>query len=228
VPVEPPKTVVEHPTPIQEIPQLPPVNVIEKRMRCYQMTRFSVRSIKGRRLRFQLRDETGAIYLDSKLKSATPSVIHVSRDKAMHFRDKDYYGAIVASSSMSSYSIRERTQYGPELAVIKFAQKRGIGLFRKQRYPRVMRVLFSEGSDVPRFLMSKMPGRSPIGQWYLDFGPRPIVSSVKNAILIDSQGQEMCFVMKAQDGSLNVETVERMSPLVVFAIGVASYLCKLT
>jgi hypothetical protein len=228
---EPPKCPVEYEIPEQEpiVRELrPEIGLNIDCTTTYEMRRFVSRSFKGKRYNFELTDASGDLFMHTKLKSASPSVIFIAKGKEMHFRDREYFGAILASAGMCVYSVRQNNQYGRELAVIKFSRKHWSGSKRQERRPRIVRVLFSDEGEIPRFLTSRLPSRSPLGQWLLDFGARSMVSSVKNAILVDSRGREFCMVMKSKLGCLVLEAHASMDPLVVFAIGLSSYLCKLT
>jgi hypothetical protein len=192
----------------------------------YEVAQVVTRGLKGKRIHFQLTSAASAPLLHAKLKSGNPRLIQIAKGGEMHFSDSEFEGAILTSEDLSAYSIRHGSQYGDELATIKFTKR--VGADKKQKAPRNVRVtFFVRPEGFPQYIASKAPGQSPIGMWSLDFGSRQITASVKNAILVDATNTEFVAVMKTGDDLLRIDAADTISPLVVFGVGIASFLCKL-
>jgi hypothetical protein len=159
------------------------------------------------------------------MKTDNPRLIHIAKGREMHFSDTEFEGAILTAKDLSAYSIRRGSQYGDELAMIKFTRR--ISADKKQKAPRNLRVIFFIRPDgFPSSIASRPPGQSPIGMWSLDFGTRQIATSVRNTILVDSGDREIVAVMNTAEEILRIDAVDIISILVVFGIGIASFLCK--
>lgn len=76
----------------------------------------------------------------------------------------------------------------------------------------------------PEKLASKKPKKGPLGLWSLNYGKRKIISSIKNAILIDKNNNEYIIIGKVSDNSLLVEAVNGLHYLCVLAVAITSFL----
>jgi hypothetical protein len=190
----------------------------------YTIERSANRTLKGARTHFQF-SLNGEDLLHSKLKSDSPDMIFISKGSAMHFSDTQYEGVLLVSDDLTSYSVRRKNQYGDELAAVRFTSKPPV---QKAKQPRNVKVtFFGQKPALPPTIGNRVPVRSLLGKWSLDFGNRPIVSSVKNTILVDGDDREICAVRKTAANTMALDAVEDMDPLIVFAIGITSFLCKL-
>ena len=191
----------------------------------YHVIRKTSRGLKGKRVHFQLVQDEQPL-LHTKIKSDAPDTMFIAKGTDMHFSGSEFEGVILATSNMTSYSCRKGGLYGEEYATVKFSKRQGS---EKQRLPRIMRATILER---PKWMNgakigSRAPSRGALGTWTLDFGDRAVVPSIKNAILVDANDEEVCAIMKLNKGSLTITTYEGLDPLIVFTIGVSSFLCKL-
>ena len=191
----------------------------------YQVIRTMSRGLKGKRVHFQLVEDSQPL-LHTKIKGDSAETMYVAKGTDMHFSGSEFEGVILATANMTSYAVRKGSLYGDEYATIRFSTRQGAD---KGRLPRIMRANIMERPawlDGPK-LVSRAPTRGPLGTWTLDFGERAVVPSIKNAILVDSNNKEVCAIMKIDEGSLTITTCKGLDPLIVFAMGVSSFLCKL-
>lgn len=224
VPVEPaPAITVPIPSPKREAPTpAPPQQKIYEKV-SYVLRRIKTRNLRGRRIHFQLLLD-GVPQLCTKLKSDSPEVVLIAKGETMHFSDAEFAGAMLVRADLCTFSIRHKSQFGEELATVAFTRN----YHTDQKSPRSMRVsTYKCPESIERKWTSRQPVQGPLGQWNLDFGDRSIVSSIKNAILIDSNDTAICALMKSGSGELTIEIYKDVDPLIVFGIGVASFLCKL-
>jgi hypothetical protein len=189
----------------------------------YHVHRVSGLTLKGHRTQFSLvRD--GSVVLYSKIKAhATTEIVHISKARAdFHFSSDRFEAALLAGRGFKAFSLRLRSQFGPELAVIRFQTP------LIECAPRVVRVFFMQPPDgIPSELVSKQPLITAVGTWMIDLKGRIGKKSIKNCILVDSAGREFMSVMKMKSKEIVVETHPAISELCVFAVGVSSCLCKL-
>jgi hypothetical protein len=188
----------------------------------YLVQRTMIRTLKGKRLHFQLICGADRL-LHTKLKSESPALVLVSKGESMHFSDRGFAGAILVQDRSTLFVVKASAQDRDALARIAFSRKASP---RRSTPPRRLAVEILGRPSTPR-LASKRPTRGPVGNWTLDFGGRPVVPSVKNAILIDPDNAQWCAVAKTGPDVLRVDVVEAVDPLIAFGIGVSSYLCKL-
>jgi hypothetical protein len=189
----------------------------------YHVHRVSSLTLKGHRTRFSLiRD--GSVILHSKIKAqATTEIVHISKGGAdFHFSSDSFEAALLAGRGFKSFSLRLRSKFGPELAMIRFQAP------LLECAPRVVCVSFMEPPDgIPSKLISKPPLITAVGSWMIDLKGRIGKKSIKNCILVDTAGREFMSVMKKKSKEIVVETHPAISELCVFAVGVSSCLCKL-
>jgi hypothetical protein len=132
----------------------------------------------------------------------------------MHFRDGAFAGTILSQQSATNFSIRRRSQFGDELATVAYSR-------RGAAAARTLSVwLFGAPAGLP----DRLFGRAADA---LDFGRRPVVPSVKNAILVDRGDSEFCAVMKTAAHLLRIDADARIDPLILFGVGISAFLCKL-
>jgi hypothetical protein len=193
-------------------------------MLTYHMQRTRSRSLKGKLLHFQLNKDSTVLF-HAKLKSDNPTLIFIGSGSSVHGSSSEFAGAVFVHENATHFSVRRTSQSGEEFATISY---RRMFTARKPPPPRTVAVrLFARAADVPNRLFSRKPSVSCVGEWSLDFGSRPVVASVKNAIFVDKADAEMCPVMKIAEDTLRIDVAEAVDPLVVFALGVSSFVCKL-
>jgi hypothetical protein len=190
----------------------------------YHVARSYHRTLKGRRIQFQMTGSGGPVF-HTKLRSDNPGVIPVARGSHMHFSDPSFDGVILASAGASAFCIRRGGQYSWAIGALKFTRKIAAN---KRRAPlRLLRLDLFDPGALPPVLTSRPPKMNPIGAWTLDFGDRPVVASVKNALLVDAQNKEACAIMRSDERTLRIDALEAFDPIIIFAIGVGSWLCTL-
>jgi hypothetical protein len=76
-------------------------------------------------------------------------------------------------------------------------------------------------------LKSKLATRKENGAWGLPYGGKFVLRSMKNAIILDEEELPVILVRKIERDALEVETVRDFTPLQLFVLGVASFLCRI-
>jgi hypothetical protein len=143
----------------------------------------------------------------------------------MHFSAASFDGAIIASDGASTFCLRRGGQYGEEVAALNFSKKSSAN--KRTTPPRHLRLNLFKPGGLPSVFASRPPRINAIGEWTLDFGDRPVIASVKNALLVDPNNKEACAIMKADDQTLRIDALEAFDPLIVFTLGIGSWLCAL-
>jgi hypothetical protein len=153
---------------------------------------------------------------------ATTEIVHISRQKEhFHFSSDTFEAALLAGNNFKSFSLRLKSQFGAELIIIRFERA------MLDCAPRVVRVMLSGTPDgVPDTLVSRTPMVTPVGIWLLDLKGRLGKRSIKNCILVDRSDHEFMSLMKMKSSEFVIESHPAISELCVFALGIASCLCR--
>jgi hypothetical protein len=142
-------------------------------------------------------------------------------------------GAVFVSESPTVH-IRPR-QYDWVLRVSK--NQCAFELLQKDTAAKEMYVKMTSDGDSPRkteidiapneHLESQTPVLKANGKWCLPFTGKYVVPSLKNAILLDGNRERVVLVRKIQKGLLEIEAKSEFSPLHLFVIGIASFVCQI-
>jgi hypothetical protein len=186
----------------------------------YDVTRSVTRGLKGKRIHFQLTSDADVPLLHAKTKTNNPRLIQIANGREMHFSDAEFEGAILTAEDLSAYSVRRGSQYGDELATIKFTRRICTNK-KQQKEPRSLRVTFFVRPDgFPPSIASRRSRQCSLED-------RGSQNTVRNATLVDSTDKEVVVVLSTGDEVLRIYASDAISLLVVFGIGIASFLCKI-
>lgn len=121
----------------------------------------------------------------------------------------------------SLFSLRRGDQFGVEILSIKFNAK------NDNSSPRTSTIHFFNSQSCPcSSLHSKKPKRNPNGDWVIDLGGLAAMRSIKNCVYIDNENTPYIIVAKSDENNLTVNAHNCIPPECVFAVGIASFLCK--
>lgn len=177
---------------------------------------------KGYRIHMQL-NLNGKPLFHSKIKSRTGiDEIPIAKGTECHFSDQNHEGVILVRDDNKSFSLRKNTRLGEEMATIRFK------IFEEgEKKPRQCSVhSFTGGSDVPPDLFTRPFIQKPNGQWLMQLSGRSARPSIKNVVLVDKSNREWIIVLRTSESTLTIEASPNFDPLVVFAVGASSYMCK--
>ena len=178
-------------------------------------------TLKGTRINMQLSLDGDPLY-HSKIKGRkNVDEVPINKGTQCHFSE-EHDGVLLVTSDNKSFSLREKTRYGQELCTIRFH----IDLNEKK--PRIchMHCFGDDDIEVPSDIQSRAFIHKPDGQWMLKLSNRSAISSIKNCVLVDENDVEWMVVLKTAKTTMTIEASPKYSPMEVFAMGIASYLCK--
>lgn len=188
----------------------------------YQMRRETIISWHGVRTHYHL-ILNGQSILSTKIKSkSSTEIINVSEGADCHFSSKNYKAVILVGQNFSTFSLRNQNQFGEEIMNIKYTRP------QVDFAPReVVTYVFKPPQGVPADLKNRKPVFTKAGTWILNLSGRCAKRSIKNCVMVDEDDVEYMSAVKASHDVLAVEMHPQISPLVAFALGISSFLCKL-
>lgn len=186
----------------------------------YRLTRSNNVSLHGKTIHFQLY-QGGRPLLHTKIKSIKgKGVCYVSSGAELHFKQKQYLGAILYANNGCTFSIRNNNEYGEEIMTILY--KEGI-----DGSPRKMYVYFpTPYKNVPQKLYNRQAVLNDTNSWVLDMKGKFTIKSIKNCVIVDENDNEFAYIMKVEKDTLGIEAREEFSELMIFAFGLSSFFCK--
>ena len=175
-------------------------------------------TLKGKRIHFQLFQKDQFLY-HTKMKPITnEGIIYMNEGSEMHF-NSIHSAAILIGINLSSFSLREKDEYGDELMNLRFFNI-------NNNTPRSLNLHFFKNNNLlPEKLFSKKPKfYSEAGEWVLNLSGRKSLKSIKNCVLLDSNNQEYIIITKKNKNILKIESLKEIDPKIIFTIGISSFL----
>lgn len=188
----------------------------------YQMTRSTNISIHGKTVHFQL-CKNGNPVLHSKVKSVkSDGLCYVGKGIDLHWKQNKYVGAILYANKCSTFSIRKDNEYGEEIMKI---------LYRSSNLadsPRLIDIEFPVAyKNLPKKLQNKKAILNEDDQWVFNMKGNFKIKSIKNCVITDEKNNNFASVMKVDKKTLDIKAYDDFSDLMIFAIGLSSFFCKL-
>ena len=173
----------------------------------------------GSKVSFQFTLDDDDLY-HCKMKSRHQSEgVPISKGSETHISSHDNY--ILSSSNHYHYFTLTRGK--STLLKLKFDL-----IDDKKKAPKKIKAKWTPDDGTPHFvLVSKAPDfDEETGIWSLDFGGRYAAPSVKNAILVDPETQEVEAMFRRVDPwEMHVDARAKMPPLFLFAVLVCLNIC---
>ena len=181
----------------------------------YRIVRRTKHSIRGIRVNFTIFDKDTPLFC-TKMKGRHPTgPLPIAKGAEMHYRSSSFAAFLLSGNNHSQFSLRAREQFGNELLSIQYSLHDG-----RRSDPRDICInFFVADAIIPERLVNKRPDFNPDGYWELDFGDKPLISSIRNTIFIrETDKVQFVVVRKVAKNEIEVDSVEVISPLAVFAI----------
>ena len=189
----------------------------------YTIERTTKISIRGSRTHFQIY-QNGSPLFHSKIKSHNADeVIKIAKGTETHFSSAKFDGYLRNDGIFTNFSLRTGYECGDEKLVIRYFKG------KRENEPRTAQCTIRLGDGVPKIhINSKKPEMSDMGKWMVDDSlPRNAVSSIKNMVLLSTKDNSSVRLVKTSKNILEIEATDNIPPLLVFAIGISDFLCKL-
>lgn len=183
----------------------------------YAVSRESKIHLTGRTLIFRF-SENGKQMYKAVLKSKGVTMFPIY----MKDTEEQSYCMLIGNNT-ATFSLHEKTEYGDELISINFKpQETSADTHRK-----IAVTIFKPLESSPSRLISKAPGLDPDGKPFFDFEGRFSIESIKNAILVENQGgPSLVMIRKAGEDMIEIEVRFPHDPIIIFALGISSFLAK--
>ena len=135
-----------------------------------------------------------------------------SSAKEVPLECENFKGVILLNRDGNQYCLRRESELGRDVCTVRYNKS------KSTPSTRVCRVyLLERDSSLPYVLRSCSASDDR-------FGPRHVLPSVKNCILVDAEKQEKMAVMKVGKNTLCIDAVSEIPPHIVFLVGVSACL----
>ena len=190
----------------------------------YSVKRTAKRSVHGKSYIFSLIKEGNPV-LFSKSNSRHPKgIMPISTNSDIHIKNSsasEY--TITAEENCTKFTIKSQ-QKTILTYTITPSQKEYIKL------PHLNIVIAQSLAFSPKEMTSKRPQMNRRGFWFLDFHNKFTLPSEKNAIFVPANpelgGEDLIVVRKIEKDRIEIDVNTTPSDIVVFAIGLSSFLAK--
>lgn len=187
----------------------------------YRLARSSIVSLHGKMTHYQLY-QGGTPILHTKMKTTKSNgVCYIGEGDQVHLSSKHHLASILFANNRCTFSVRKGNEYGEEIMTILY--KQGV-----DGSPRFIKVFFpSVHKNIPQQLYSRKASLNTSNTWTLNMKGKFTIKSIKNCVIVDEKDNEYAYVMKIEKDKLAIEVDPDFSEVMVFAIGLSSFLCKL-
>lgn len=198
--------------------RLIPENLNIKNYTTYDLVCTHNLTMRGTRYHFQLSLQ-GFPLFHVKMKSRRPSTsIPISSGSEMHLSQPTFAGYLLQTDDHQTLSLRRDTEFGDELMTIKYAEY-GLGVPKK-----ITVNMFLHDSSLPTVLVNKQP-QLVDGIYFLSFGDKEVISSVKNCILIGEENNyPYLFARKIGKDKMQFDAFQYFTPLDIISFGISLFI----
>ena len=198
-----------------------PVKHFQNDMIKYRMTRSHKISIHGKTTFYQLY-KNDILLLHTKVKTMKSNgICYIAKGPELHSKNDKNIGAILFVNNRTTFSVRKNNEFGEEIMTI---------IYKPGNYgaPRQMTIFFPNiQKNIPQNLFNKVAILDDYCNWALDTKGKFIMKSIKNCIIVNKRNREFATVLKIEKETIEIEAKDAFSHLIIFAIGLSSFLCKL-
>lgn len=186
----------------------------------YQIQRIIKRTVKGKRLYFQIKMGNNVLY-STKMKGKRPDdPLPIAKGSEMHYSSEQFAGYLLSGNKHTIFSLRAQTTYGKELLSILFESPNG----DKSLPKKISVTFFLKDSLIPKKLINLDPSINDDGYYELNFHNKQVIPSIKNCILVSEDNKcEFVTVRKVSEDLVEADAVNIISPLAVFGIVLSLY-----
>lgn len=174
----------------------------------------SYRSHLNSRILFSFKFENNII-LYAKSRGPGNNSIYISSNPDIHIKSKQYEYILSIMNHSKKYILKE-VNSDEELMIIHMDNDYGI-----EYGPRKIKIFWPQDNLEH---VSRIPHRNRNG-WSLKFGKKFVITSKKNAIILDENAKPSLLVRKIEKKVLQVEVNRKYKPIYLFAIAIASFIC---
>lgn len=155
-------------------------------------------------------------FLYAKSKGIFSSHVYISSDENFGIKEKQYEYVMKISHNKTCFQLR-RGDDKNDILIMNFDNDYG-----KEYGPR--KIIMEWPNEHLKYF-SRIPRKTPSGNWELNFNGKYVLASQKNAIILDENSKPVVMVRKVQKTILQIEVIRNMDPVQLFALGIASFIC---
>jgi hypothetical protein len=158
----------------------------------------------------------GTLLYSAKTRKILTDLVFISESPSVHIKAQQYDWVLRVTKGQCAFELlkKDSDEIAMSLSMTNDYEK-AIG-------PRKIEI------DIAGVrLHSRLPVLKPNGTWCLPFSGKYVVPSQKNAVILDAEDQTVILVRKIEKISLELETIGNFSPLQMFVIGIASFICPI-
>ena len=185
--------------------------------RCFRQNYFN---LKGYHTRFMLQTEqTNRLHAKCKLYSKTKK-ISICENKEPHLSQKPD-STIIFNKDQTLFSLFQGSHLGRKLM--------GLKINKIKEHPREMEINFFNNAidpQIPQNMKSAKPVLEFGIRWRVELHSNSVVLSVKNCCIEDSNHHPYFFIRKLSEDILEIESNQAISDMIVFALGIISFVGK--
>ena len=177
-------------------------------------------NLKGTRIFFHFSHRDDLIF-SAKFKDGKADFIPIVRDKTAHMTAKECEAVLLYGNNMCDFSLRKNGRCGEEMMSIQIRRFKN-----EEAKPRSFECfLFGQSGLCPNHLKSVEP-ECVDGVWEIDLNSDESLRSIKNCQLVSDDKRTFCFIRKMAKSKLEIEARVPLDELRLFAMTIASFLCK--
>lgn len=159
------------------------------------------------------RDE---IFFYAKTKGLFSSHVYISSNENLNIKEKRYDYVLKITKNRSHFTLRKANDK-TDLLIMIFDNDYG-----KEYGPRKISM---EWPQTNLKFLSRIPRKTESGNWELNFNGKYVLSSQKNAIILNENSKPTIMIRKIKKQILQIEVIQNLELIYIFAVGVASFIC---
>lgn len=181
-------------------------------------------NLKGKRTIFQLKLDESIQYTAKMKLSSDGESIPICKGDQCHMSSQEFFAFLIFSNNFMDFSLRKESKFNDESLSLTFRHD-----LQDIESPRTVNVFFFDKKEgKPSHLINEPPTYvQDQDSWEVDLNSNTPLESIKNAKLVDENKKPMMFVRKMEKDRMEVEAQFCFDPIECFAIGIASFLCKI-
>ncbi|OHS94954.1 hypothetical protein TRFO_38864 [Tritrichomonas foetus] len=177
-------------------------------------------NIKGTRIVFSFHKGNETLF-SAKFKGHK-SFIPIVKGSNVHLKSSENEACLLFGNDFCDFSLRSKTNFGNEMMSIQFRK-----YDYEAKFPRRLFVFFfNHSNSLPSKLVNAEPEASDENTWTVDLNSNDAMSSIKNCRIEDDNHKPFAFIRKKKSDTLEIEAQDVIENVCLFALAIASFLCK--
>ena len=162
----------------------------------------------------------------TKTRSRHPNgLAYISNGVKCKFSQNNYEGVLKIDKKQHFFSLRHKSQDGPEIMTIHMKATKGPVPKRTKVVLKNFGSSNSTNENKKITLVNLKPTQESSGRWTLSFGGKLAIPSIKNCILVIKNGNEepLLTVRRISNTTLEIDAKDNFPPLYIFAYALSTF-----